>query len=192
MTTNKQNSAIMGMCVLSGLLGACNQPPAVNPWREDSLPSSTWSTPSEQGILAANHQPVERHDGSPQKLAPTVSGQVPHYPLYFEDPFDDQGDRDGQFAWTWQDYLAMPYSFGRVLLNGIGFPVSVAVTPPGSSQVSDGKVNPSSKVVDFSSAYHPHDALPGKSPDPAGDRTDFNLPDSEPLPAETPSTQPQA
>lgn len=180
-----------GMCVLGSLLGACNEPPAVNPWRDDSIPPSTWSTPSARGIMAANHEPVLRRDDSPPKLAPMVCGDVPHYPLYFEDPFSDQGDGNCQFAWTWQDYFAMPYSFGRMLLNGMAFPISVVVTPPCSPQVSDGVVCPSPRIVDFSSCYHPHDALPGNSPDPAGDQTDFNLPNSDPLPPEVPTTQPQ-
>ncbi len=145
------------------LVGACNQPPGVNPWRDDSIPPVTWTTPSEQGILAAGHPPVIRHRDTPCAQAPLVSGEVPHWPLWWEDPFEDKGDQDGQFAWTWQDYFAMPYSYARFHLNTLAFPVSAIVTPPGTPMVSDGFVEPCSD----------HDAKRGISPDPSASSVDF-------------------
>ena len=94
-------------------------------------------------------------------------GTVSHWPLYWEDPFVDQGDNNKQFAWAWQDYLDMPYSVGRFLLNTMGLPVSAVQNPPFFRMVSDGQVHREA---------HPHDARPGKSPDPTASRQDFNFP----------------
>jgi hypothetical protein len=164
--------------ILIAVTSACNNPPEVNPWVDDSIASETWSTPSRDGILKSN-EPYYRKLDIPPTPAPRVSGDVPHYPLYWEDPFTDQGDNNQQFAWTWQDYLDMPYSTGRFLLNTMGWPVSVVQNPPFSRMVSDGQVQ---------REIHPHDARPGESPDPAADRQDFNFPDTKPPQSEQAST----
>ncbi len=157
-------AALLAGCALLPLLTACNAPPAVNPWREDSIPESTWSTPSADGILAANATPVLRGRGTPPIQAPRVSNDTPHYPLYWSDPFEDQGDLNKQFAWTWQDYLGMPYGLGRFILNTVAFPVSAVVDPPGTSMVSDGTVE-HGRV---------HDKMRGKSPNPTATDADFH------------------
>ena len=144
-------------------LSGCNQPPAVNPWRDDSIPQSEWTTPSEQGIYAANRETTQRHRGHEQLLAPTVDPQTPHYPLWWEDPFEDKGDENCTFAWTWQDYFAMPYSLGRYMVNTVGFPVSAVVQPPCTPMISDGCLSPN----------RPHDAKKGCSPDPTATASDF-------------------
>lgn len=84
--------------------------------------------------------------------------------------FEDQGDNDNTFAWTWQDYLAMPYGPGRFLLNTMLWPVSAAVTGPGTSMVSDGILPPQYPGL-FKS--HPHDARRGFAPNPTANRIDF-------------------
>ncbi len=167
------------------LTTACNQPPGVNPWRDDSIPPMTWTTPSEQGILAAGHEPVVRQRTPQCTEARVVSGDVPHWPLWWEDPFEDQGDQDGQFAWTWQDYFAMPYSYARWHLNTLAFPISAIVTPPCTPMVSDGFVEPG----------HPHDARRGVSPDPSASSADFGYQGETPHSAdvgETPTTLPSS
>jgi len=157
---------LAGLALCAYLVAAgCNKPPGVNPWRDDSISSAVWTTPSEQGILAAGHDPMIRHRDVSGKAAPVASGDVPHDPLWWEDPFEDQGDMDGQFAWTWQDYLAMPYSYARWHLNTLAFPVSAVVTPPGTPMVSDGVLEPG----------HPHDAKRGVSPDPSASPLDFGV-----------------
>lgn len=144
---------------------ACNEPPAVNPWRDDAITRETWTTPSEQGFLAGGREPVLRERGFSKSIAPTVDPRVPHYPLWWEDPFEDKGDMDGTFAWTWQDYVAMPYSYARYHLNTIAWPVSAIVTPPGTPMVSDGVIG------------RDHDAERGFSPDPTATATDFTYED---------------
>ena len=154
---------LLGGCGLLMIFGtACSQPPAVNPWVDDSIPASEWSTPSRDGVLAA-HRPMQmrtRKDAV-EKQGPYVSRDVPHYPLYWEDPFTDKGDGDDLYAWTYADYLAIPYVHGRFILNTIGTPVSLIVHPPGTSMVSDGKIG------------RDHDTLVGHSPNPTASASDF-------------------
>jgi hypothetical protein len=145
----------------------------VNPWRDDAIKPAAWTTPSEQGILAAGHEPVLRHRDVPPAYAPMARADVPHWPLWFEDPFEDKGDEDGQFAWTWVDYLAMPYSYARSHLNTMGLPASIVVQPPWTPMVSDGQVGPGPN----------HDATPGKSPDPNATSDDFVANDEGETPA---------
>ncbi len=149
------------LLLIAVALPACDQPPAVNPWRDDSIPARTWSTPSRDGILSADSEPVIRQRQVPLAGAPHFNAGVPHYPLWWEDPLEDKGDQDSSFAWTWQDYVAMPYSFGRFLLNTMAWPVSATVTPPGTPMVSDGRIG------------RDHDAATGTSPDPTATLADF-------------------
>jgi hypothetical protein len=102
----------------------------------------------------------------PEVEAPVAREEVPHYPLWWEDPFEDKGDGNCTFAWTWADYVAMPYSFGRYLLNTMAWPVSAVVTPPGTPMVSDGQLSPGGLGCD-------HDAARGVSPDPQASAADF-------------------
>jgi hypothetical protein len=155
---------------LFALAAACNKPPEVNPWVDDSIPTDTWGTPSRHGVFAAA-EPNIREKDVPPTPAPYVCGEVPHYPLYWQDPFAAQGDNNRYMAWTWQDYVAMPYSVGRFLVNTMGWPVSVVHEPPFSRVVSDGRVN---------REMNPHDARPGISPDPTATGQDFNFPDTRP------------
>jgi len=151
------------------ILAACNQPPAVNPWIDDSIPADTWTTPSRDGVLAAQKEIIARDRGYPETIGPHVTHDVAHYPLWWEDPFEDQGDNNDTFAWTWQDYLAMPYGLGRYLLNTMAWPVSAVCTPPCTSMVSDGRLDlkPNGELA------HPHDARVGTTFNPTADRVDF-------------------
>jgi hypothetical protein len=140
---------------------ACNQPPAVNPWMDDSIGPEAQTTPSRDGFLAAGREPVLRKRALPQSEVSCARSGVPHYPLWWQDPFIDKGDGNKEFAWTWQDYIAMPYGLGRFILNTVAVPVSAVVHPPGMPMVSDGVVG------------RDHDTLPGKSPNPNATRDDF-------------------
>lgn len=159
---------------------ACNEPPGVNPWRDDSIPRAEWTNPSEQGVIEANKEPVIRERES-ETIETSAYGGVPHYPLWWEDPFEDKGDGDGKFAWTYADYIALPYGQGRFLLNTMAFPVSVVVTPPWTSMVSDGEIG------------RDHDAQPGFTPDPTGEPGDLIRPESvEPIEAKGADPEPVA
>ena len=153
---------VLVVAVIAALTTACNKPPAVNPWVDDSIPSSHHGTASSDAIRAAHVQPAVRvRDGFPQQPGPQVCYQVPHYPLWFEDSFVDQGDNNDTFAWTWQDYFTMPYGLARHLLNTTALPVSMIVTPPGTPMVSDGIVG------------RVHDAARGESPNPKAEVSDL-------------------
>jgi hypothetical protein len=131
----------IGTIALGIALGGCAY--AINPWADDAVPPEQMTTPSERDARAARdtHPPTPRQrDIAPSTVA-IESGDVVHWPLWFEDPFEDKGSEDGRFAWTLEDYIAMPYSAGRLLLNTIAFPVSAVVTPPGTPMVSDGKLS---------------------------------------------------
>lgn len=174
---------LAALVALATLVSACNQPPWVNPYRDDSIRSEAWTTPSEQGVLAAGHEPALRQRDFAESRVPEVAGDVPHFPLWWEDPFEDKGDMDGQFAWTWQDYLAMPYSYARFHLNTIAWPVSAVVTPPGTPMVSDGCIGKD------------HDAARGVSPDPTAGPEDFGATveppvEDEPVEAAPPAADP--
>jgi hypothetical protein len=80
------------------------------------------------------------------------NGAVSHWPLWFEDPFEDKGngytpvaDRDApdiQFAWNWVDYFHIAYGPGRMIfVNTASWPISAAVTPPGTLMESDGYIS---------------------------------------------------
>ena len=154
----------MTLICLAMAIPACTQPPAVNPWRDDSISQSAWSTPSQDAIFAAGHEPVIRRRDTPEIQAPYADEKVPHYPLWWEDPFEDKGDGNNTYAWTAQDYLAMPYGVGRFFLNTMGWPVSMVLTPPGTPMVSDSRIG------------RDHDAARGFSPDPTAERSDVHPP----------------
>jgi hypothetical protein len=119
-------------------------------------------------VLASGAQPAIRRRDVPEARVPRADEGVPHYPLWWEDPLEDKGDQNDTFAWTWQDYVGMPYSLGRFLLNTMAWPVSAGVTPPGAAMVSDGNVG------------RDHDAARGNSPDPTATGADFNRTDPAP------------
>lgn len=135
-----------------------------NPWSDSSaLIDADMTTPSAEGYSgpAEFGGPTQRTwAGSEVQY---VNGSVTHWPLWWEDPFEDKGNRDkapasgdesepdNQFAVTWVDYLGMGYSPGRLFLNTISWPISAIVTPPGTLMASDGKI---SKGL----VWHDHDA----------------------------------
>ena len=150
-------------------ISACtSQPPGINPWCDDSISQDTWTTPSEQGVFNSGHNAVLRQRNVEQSEAPLAIAGVPHYPLWWEDEFEDKGDGDGKFAVTWIDYAASPACYARWLLNTVAWPASAVVTPPGTPMVSDGVIG------QF------HDAAKGESPNPTAGPDDFGFtaPDS--------------
>ena len=151
-----------------GISACTSQPPGINPWCDDAISQETWTTPSEQGVYNSGHEPALRERGFETTQAPLAIAGVPHYPLWWEDEFEDKGDGDGKFAVTWIDYAASPACYARWLLNTVAWPASAVVTPPGTHMVSDGEIG------QF------HDAEKGQSPNPVASYPDFNFtaPDS--------------
>lgn len=126
--------------VLTLLLGGCSL--MVDPYHDEYVthPTDT-GTASVNEARAAAITPALRDRGHAPTERSAESGTVTHGPLYFEDPFEDKGSEDGQFAWTGEDYLQMFYWRARFLLNGIALPVSAVVTPPWTVMASDGELS---------------------------------------------------
>lgn len=121
--------AVACLGVLSlGLSGCFNYYPIIFVDETAKVPPITTPSAARARELAGTHQSLSRE--YPPAKAPSVSGAVEHGPLYFEDPFETHGSRDGVFAWTWEDYFAFFYCDARWLINGIATPVSVVVDPP--------------------------------------------------------------
>lgn len=89
-----------------------------------------------------------------------MDGTVTHWPLYFEDPFEDKGHGrtdethpKNVYRLGWEDYVAMPYGLARYTLNWLFLPVSAVVTPPWTLMESDG-------VLSRQMLGYDHDAIP--------------------------------
>lgn len=134
--------------------GGCSE--LVNPFLDELPATSEVSTASVVGVRQASAPAAMRKRDFETVYAASQDGTVSHWPLWWEDPFVDKGSEDGQFAWTWEDYVAFPYGLGRSLVNTMGWPVSVAMTPPFTVMGSDG-------VLSRQALGYDHDAtrLPG-------------------------------
>lgn len=123
-------------------LALCGCQHVVNMYQDETIPSGDITTPTAEAV-ARGARPtgaVEhlRPGDWPEVEAVGHGGTVSHWPLWFEDPFEDQGSEDGRFAVTWEDYYAWPYSTGRWLVNFLALPGSIVVTPPFTIMSSDG------------------------------------------------------
>ena len=133
---------VSALAVLLGLFAGCSKFRDANPFVDRSTPGDAVSTPSADGIYAANKgAPIKRQRVWDQAATTYEDEDVTHWPLWWEDPFEDKGSEDNQFAWTYEDFLAMPYGLGRFLLNTMAWPVSATVTHPGTVMASDGELS---------------------------------------------------
>ncbi len=123
-----------------------------NPFVDDLPATSEVTTASVEGARAAPTQPSPPRRAFARLQVDPQDGTVDHWPLWWEDPFEDQGSQDGRFAWTEEDYFAYVYGAGRFLLNTMAFPISAWVTKPGAVMCSDGRAPPA--------LGHDHDAIP--------------------------------
>jgi len=129
--------ATVGLCVLAVV--GCQH--TINPFLDDSPAVEQVTTASVEGARAAPRQPsIPPRDFEPFAVY-AQDGTVDHWPLWWEDPFEDKGSEDDRFAWTLEDYFAYGYCPARFLLNTMAFPVSAYVTKPGTVMCSDGKLS---------------------------------------------------
>ena len=135
---------------VGGLLAACclatlGCQHVVNPHVDETISSDDITTATAEGVYrgAKPTGAEQRIRGGewPAVNAAAHAGSVSHWPLWFEDPFEDQGSEDGRFAVTWEDHLAWPLSTGRWVLNCLGWPASAVVTPPFTIMSSDGVIS---------------------------------------------------
>lgn len=146
---NRKNAlaAALSLCLAAG----CQH--MNNPFLDDLPATSEVTTASVEGARAAPTLPsVPRRDFAALRVDPQ-DGTVDHWPLWWEDPFEDKGSQDGRFAWTEEDYFCFAYGPGRFILNTMAFPVSAWVTKPATVTCSDGKLSRQKLGYD-------HDAVP--------------------------------
>ncbi len=129
-------SLIFGSVVL---LSGCTQ--FVNPWVDDYARRSIVTTPSAERVLDAQVVALERERGWEPIKVHTQNESATHWSLYWQDPVEDMGSRDEQFALTFEDYFAAFYCPTRFVANTLAFPVSAIIDPPGVVFCSDGRVS---------------------------------------------------
>ncbi|MBX3396659.1 MAG: hypothetical protein KF841_14960 [Phycisphaerae bacterium] len=144
-----------------GIVGGCSH--VNDPFKDSSASIDVeLTTASAEGFKGKRefYSPLARRGET--TVAYYENGAVTHWPLWFEDPFEDKGndvtdpnDRDApdtHFAWNWVDYLHTAYGPGRFFfVNGLLWPASAVVTPPGTLMESDGR-------IDRNFAGYDHDA----------------------------------
>ncbi|MCB9853193.1 MAG: hypothetical protein H6819_08875 [Phycisphaerales bacterium] len=135
-----------------------------NPWVDSStVVEDEMTTASAQGYSNKSEFSSNRwRTNWPAHEVAFENGAVSHWPLWFEDPFEDKGNRyqevadedapDAVFAMNWVDYMHILYGPARFSMNSVLWPVSAVVTPPGTLMESDGRLSPS--IID----RYDHDA----------------------------------
>ena len=130
---------MVGICVYAAALAGCQH--AINPFVDDLPAVDEVTTASVEGARSAPRQPSAPRRDFEVVGVHAQDGTVDHWALWWEDPFEDKGSQDGQFAWTLEDYFAIGYGPGRFILNTMAFPISAYVTKPGTVMCSDGKLS---------------------------------------------------
>ncbi len=167
------NSRLWAVALAALPAAGCSE--MINPWRDDTPRAADVSTPSTRGLQASGVAAAQRSAGYEPQYVPAQDGTVAHWPLWWEDPFVDKGSEDDHFAWTEEDYIAMPYGLGRFILNTMGWPVSAVMTPPWVVMGSDG-------VLSRQALGYDHDAerLPGGVEPPIDVLEVGTVPEDEP------------
>lgn len=152
----------------------------VNPWRDDTVSASQIRTSSVTAATAQQHESAARQRSFSPSPSSAQDGSTRHFPLWFEDPFEDRGSDDDQYAWTAEDYIGMPYGLARFILNGLCVPISAVVHPPVPLMVSDGITSRQALGYDHDADWRPDGVSPvppdvlelgatsGPADDPAG------------------------
>jgi hypothetical protein len=102
---------------------------------------------------------VRHRDFTRQSVEPS-DGTVTHWPLWYEDPFEDKGSEDGEFKWTAEEAVAFPYGLARFILNTMGLPVSMVVLPPWTVMCSEGRLSRQALGFDHDAERCPGGAVP--------------------------------
>lgn len=172
-----------GVLVLVVVLAGCAHVP--NQFREDG-PSVgvNLDSPTVQDVKSRVSPAEQSCRGWQVQTVSAESGAVTHWPLYFEDPFEDKGHgrtdetHPGDvYRLGWEDYLAMPYGLARFTANWLMLPVSAVVTPPWTLMESDGKLSRQLLGYDHDATRARADRGPVDSAEPVAEP-------EEPAPAE--------
>ncbi len=153
---------VAGAACLAFVVG-CHQ--LNDPWKDSSASiDAEMTTASAEGFKGKTEFYVPLHRRGEMTTAYYENGTVTHFPLWFEDPFEDKGNDvndpndidapDNRFVVNLVDYAHMAAGPGRAFfVNGVFWPASAIVTHPGKLLESDGRV---SKGV----FWYDHDAKP--------------------------------
>lgn len=181
--------AIVNLSLLILVAGCAHVP---NQWREDGPSvSAEWDSPTAADVYARFEPAPPRYRDWEVASVATENGAVTHWPLYFEDPFEDKGAGRSEYRLGWEDYLAMPYCYSRYTLNWLLLPVSAIVTPPWTLMESDGVLSRQALGYDHDAtrAEHPVPEAPPAAKAPAatnqGEDTGHDTPSGD-QPADTP------
>lgn len=146
----------IGMMAL-GVLGSAGCAHVNNPYEDSGATIDYEMKTTSSESYAKGHsefgRPVQRQ--APESDVRYENGAVTHWPLWFEDPFEDKGNRfipygnadaerdlpDNEFAWNWVDYFHMAYGPARLVTNAVGWPVSAVVQHPGMLMESNGRID---------------------------------------------------
>lgn len=131
--------SVSGLLAGALLAGCAN---LINPFVEDG-PARTeeWNSPTALKVLAEHPDGALRARSEQTSYALRERGEVTHWPLWFEDPFEDKGAGREEYLVGWEDGVAMLYSPARYVLNLVSVPVSAVVTPPWTVMESDGQLS---------------------------------------------------
>ena len=129
--------AVLACVMLAGCSGQ-----TIDPFRDAAaVPEESMTTASAETIRGSGKAAVIRVRPWESSTLVREDGTVTHWPLWWEDPFEDRGSEDGADAWTWEDYAGILYSPARFALNTAAWPVSAIVTPAGTVLCSDGRIS---------------------------------------------------
>lgn len=122
------------------LTTGCSQ--FVNPFHDEMRHVVEVTTPSVDGIRAAEAARSDRRQEYAPAIAISLDQAVTHEPLLFENLYEEVTEDDRRFEWTLEDYFHVFYWRARFLANLVALPVSLVVTPPWVVQESDGVSEP--------------------------------------------------
>lgn len=165
--------------VLAAALAAGGCAQLNNPWKDSSANiDAEMTTPSAEGHTGRSEFGRQRQRKFAERTVYYENGTVTHWPLWWEDPFEDKGngfkatkdedEPDTEYAWNWVDYFDVAYSPGRFIVNTLAWPISAIVTPPGTVMESDGRIGKGLLFRDHDAQRAPPDRAP---PDVAPDRS---------------------
>ncbi len=155
--SNAGRASLGVVCLVSFACGlGCSH--VNDPWRDSSTAINTdMNTPSATTYAKGDRAEFRTRHGRTWQSAGVAyhNGAVSHWPLWFEDPFEDRGNTDvcmtnpdaqrdlpdNSFAMNWVDYMHIAYGPGRELLNVAAWPVSAVVEHPGMLKESNGRID---------------------------------------------------
>jgi len=163
------------LSLIIGCIAGCQH--VINPFVDNTIPADDITTATAKTIERPEKETEPKKAAATQALRadwPELTargnrGTVTHWPLWYEDPLEDVGVYDGRFVWTWQDYVAWPYSTGRWIINALALPVSAVVTPPFTILYSDG-------IISDQKWWMKRDAQPGPGdPEDVGEAASLTI-----------------